>query len=395
MQSAWLILAFIACVGTALLVASVPVLAALDGRDGGGRRVATIDGLRGFLALAVVCHHGAIYQDFLRTGVWAAPPGFAAMLGKAGVSLFFMITGYLFWRRLIARRGRPGWAALFTGRLFRIAPLYGVAAGLAVVTSFAMAPTLNVPWSTLFAQLGRYAAFGLLPVSDVNGVDTSLLLAHVTWTLRYEWLFYFSLPLLAVFARSARTHLAAAASITTVALAMMEAFGTTFAAPPIATFGAGMLAASLQAHGFGGGGYGRPGSVAACLLLGATVFGDPGDVVTTLLLGGAFLLITSGNSLFGLLQTRPAQRLGEISYGLYLLQGLVLGALLLPARALTVASPLSHWAIVILASALLVLAATVAHLVVERRFIRFGQVFVGWARARRPVVLSPDALEPR
>ena len=38
----------------------------------------------------------------------------------------------------------------------------------------------------------------------------------------------------------------------------------------------------------------------------------------------SFLLIVSGATVFGLLLTRPARRLGDISYGIYLLQGPVL-----------------------------------------------------------------------
>lgn len=38
---------------------------------------------------------------------------------------------------------------------------------------------------------------------------------------------------------------------------------------------------------------------------------------------GLFHLLTSGATLFGLIELRAARRLGNISYGIYLLQGLV------------------------------------------------------------------------
>jgi len=58
--------------------------------------------------------------------------------------------------------------------------------------------------------------------------------------------------------------------------------------------------------------------------LAVTGFDSMYDVAPELLLGAGFLLIVSGATLFGLLLTRPARRLGDISYGIYLLQGPVL-----------------------------------------------------------------------
>jgi peptidoglycan/LPS O-acetylase OafA/YrhL len=71
-------------------------------------RVSTIDGLRGLLALAVFFHHTAIWHQYLITGEWRFPPSrFYANLGPAGVSMFFMITGYLFWSQTLKAKGRP------------------------------------------------------------------------------------------------------------------------------------------------------------------------------------------------------------------------------------------------------------------------------------------------
>ncbi len=58
-------------------------------------------------------------------------------------------------------------------------------------------------------------------------------------------------------------------------------------------------------------------------------------------LGGAFFLIANGVTLFGVLGTRSAKRLGDISFGICLLQGLAMTALFAPdrARAFGLASP--------------------------------------------------------
>ena len=98
-------------------------------------------------------------------------------------------------------------------------------------------------------------------------------------------------------------------------------------------------------------------------------------ILSVILMGPAFYLIASGCTVFGLLTSRPARRLGEISYGIYLLQGLVLAAVLRPAplRAIAVASPLGHWTLVCLAAVLLVVVATAAHKYIERPGISLGR----------------------
>ncbi len=89
---------FFGCLAVLLALARLPVFTAVDTPPSPHfNRVATLDGLRGFLALAVFFHHAAIYHRFLLDGVWALPPSrFYALLGPVGVSVFFMITGYLF-----------------------------------------------------------------------------------------------------------------------------------------------------------------------------------------------------------------------------------------------------------------------------------------------------------
>jgi peptidoglycan/LPS O-acetylase OafA/YrhL len=68
-------------------------------------------------------------------------------------------------------------------------------------------------------------------------------------------------------------------------------------------------------------------SVAVLILL-ALVFLFPSAYLPgpLVLLGAGFLLIVSGSSIFGLLKSRAAVRLGDMSYSIYMLQGLVLAS---------------------------------------------------------------------
>jgi peptidoglycan/LPS O-acetylase OafA/YrhL len=73
--------------------------------------------------------------------------------------------------------------------------------------------------------------------------------------------------------------------------------------------------------------------------------------------------------------TRPAKRLGDISYGIYLLQGPILLLAFAPTtvRFAATTSVWGHWAIVLAAAAALVLVATPTHNLIERPGIKAGQ----------------------
>src|SRR6266705_803343 len=65
-----------------------------------GNRALALDGLRGVAALMVATHHAAMSCIWLSTGGWGQTGSPVLQLfGPAGVILFFMLTGCLFWAR--------------------------------------------------------------------------------------------------------------------------------------------------------------------------------------------------------------------------------------------------------------------------------------------------------
>jgi peptidoglycan/LPS O-acetylase OafA/YrhL len=100
------------------------------------------------------------------------------------------------------------------------------------------------------------------------------------------------------------------------------------------------------------------------------------------MLAFSFQLIISGVTLFGLLVSRPARRLGNISFGIYLLQGPVLAAsFLVPGvRSAALASPLGHWVVMAVDAILLVLLSTATHAMIERPGVRLGKTAIAWMR---------------
>ncbi|MDP3597446.1 MAG: acyltransferase, partial [Nitrospirota bacterium] len=165
-------------------------------------RYASIDGLRGYLAFFVFLHHSCVWYFYLNTGRWELPPSnLYSHFGQSSVVLFFMITGFLFFSKLIAGRTSPvDWGKLFVSRFLRLTPLYVFVVLLLFVTvGYLSGGTANESTSKLMVGAVRWLGFTAFGGPNLNGVeDTYVIVAGVMWTLAYEWLFYFSLPLLAL-----------------------------------------------------------------------------------------------------------------------------------------------------------------------------------------------------
>ncbi len=301
------------------------------------------------------------------------------------MAVFFMITGYLFWAKTIKEQGRPNWLGLYIGRVFRIGPLYLVAGGSMLLVIFIKTrfhfnePAMHVgqeiiPWLMLGFILG--------PGHDVNGYANSyLVLAGVTWTLRYEWFFYLSLVITALAARRTYFHLFFTAGCLLFSVGYLVRRVTPELRAPvpvcIALFLTGMTCASLEASKL----LPKLPDWLSSMTVGAlvaTVFGafrNANTAAPVVLLGIAFLLLISGCTLFGLLTSLAARRLGDVSYGIYLLQGLVLTVAFSfgRIRKFDQGSATQHWAVVLLCGVLLVAVATVTHVFIERTGIDWGK----------------------
>lgn len=374
------------CAGLLWAIAATPLFAAAGQPDQSPERVSTLDGLRGFLALAVFFHHGAFYQSFITAGVWDSPFHFFRCIGPYGVMMFFMTTGYLFWSKLLRADGRANWRALYIGRVFRIGPVYLVAVAAVLVLVFTITGLqLQASPKDLAVSLVKWLALGLFIPPDVNGVPrTQLWLAGVTWSLRFEWLFYASLPVLALLARSRRWRRPAVLAVLAAALAWAALGGPYVYDSPrriLPLFLIGMACAASPARPWMRGWMGSALALAAIAV--AFAAPDPLAMLPVIALGVAFWMVVAGASLFGLLRTPAAVRLGDISYGLYMLQGLALAAAFRPAplQAFALGGPVQYWLLEAAAAILLVLLALAVHVAVERPGIALGKrIALRWAR---------------
>lgn len=303
----------------------------------------TLDGLRGFLALSVFFHHSVISYYFFKTGEWKIPPSnFYTFLGQGAVAFFFMITGFLFWSKAIAK-GKFNIKEFYIARISRVYPMYLFSFILILlIVSVISHFNLKVSWLDLFTQIISWLALGITRLDLFNEVDFSTIFlvinhieatrinAGVTWTLVYELQFYLLLPFLVIFAKPFRFLLLFVFILILhqknpahyISMSVIFLFGMAAAH----LFNQFQLSKFISHWIF---------SIAIIILLVAipTIFSNVYPENTTVYLENTkvlfliftvFLLLVYGNNLFGLLTSAPARYLGIISYDIYLLHGIVL-----------------------------------------------------------------------
>lgn len=345
-------------------------------------RTVTLDGLRGYLAIGVFVHHATIYYGLLANGTWDNPASwFYTRLGPIAVAFFFMITGYLFWGKVVASEGRPGWRKLYIGRAFRIGPLYLLATAVMLFIIFLKTGfALLEPPLTVLKEIFPLLFLGLFePGNSINTYGSpKTIIAAVTWTLHYEWIFYLVvLPLSALFARKRSFHIVFSVAGLLISLTMVALHNGSSNSPLIADFFIGMTCASLQQYNLFASLSDKVKSFAAIAMLWFVFFGYQGapDIFQVVLTGSVFFLVVNGCTLFGALVNKSAQRLGEISYGIYLLQGLVLFifAEMPQVRTIAIATHLNYWMLVITEGLALTFVAFITYSFIEKPGIATGK----------------------
>ncbi|MDX6038117.1 acyltransferase family protein, partial [Acinetobacter baumannii] len=102
--------------------------------------------------------------------------------------------------------------------------------------------------------------------------------------------------------------------------------------------------------------------------------------------GFLFLCLTSGNSIFGLLNIEPLQKLGEISYSIYLVHGCVLYGFMQFIRYFSIEN---HLILVLLLMAFFYATYTISAL----SFIHIEQRFLNFSFSKKPKLDDKAILE--
>lgn len=341
-----------------------------------------IDGLRGILAFSVFLHHSVIWYYFLRTDTWKFPPSRVySHFGPSSVAMFFMITAFLFYSKLLDARSKGmDWGKLYLGRVRRIMPLYiFVVLIVFIIVGILSGFALRTGISHIMAQLIKWIFFIEADVNSVPG--TKRIVSGVVWSLAYEWLFYCSLALVGRMVYRIRT------SATTLIISGL--FFLLFLAivlvyyldeeplRRIYPFAGGIAAAYLVKKDFVKKYCSGKWASLVILALIAVIFlyPDLGHPVPFISICLVFIMIAAGNDVFGLLSNRLTRYLGMVSYSLYLLHGLVLFVcfrLIIGLEKAGSFSPEEHWITIGVCGLLLVPLCTLTYYCIEKAALSKG-----------------------
>lgn len=329
----------------------------------------SLDGLRGFLALGVFFHHGVITFYYFTTGKWKVPPStFYTLTGEAAVALFFMITGFLFWGKVIRSKGEINTKVLYASRIRRLIPAYIFSIlCVLVVVLVKSGVVLHVTLREFVTELLSWLSFGFLKQLDINGVKETWVVNSVLWTLAYEWGFYILLPFIALFFRVELFILLALSVTTFVWSGLVSSIVLYFVFGALAVYAIdnaqikNILRKSTYAF-----------FPLVILIVFFSIFDSAYGFKQSIILFIFFVFVVSGNTLYGLLTNVQARFLGIISYSLYLFHSIVLYVifhLLNTIHPISTISPGQFWLLMSFSGLLLISISALTYKYIEYPFI--------------------------
>ncbi|WP_040364355.1 acyltransferase family protein [Commensalibacter intestini] len=284
-------------------------------------RELTIDGLRAFLALAVIYHHMVFSYNLFYGKGWIIDYPVNARLGKVALSFFFMISAYILTQKNI--QTTCGFIKFYINRFFRIAPMFWLSTSICLGTAIIFGS--HIDYYSLLDKLCVWYDAGLFLTDrkpDINNFDkTYFINAGVMWSLSWEWLLYFSLPILIVLRHKINSFIISQ-FLNFIAVYCISYLSYTWAVF-ILCFSLGMTARDIKpfikipktANNI---------IILLCLCIIFLRKTGPFDISTIVIEFILFVCICQGGDFFGILRSKGAVRLGEVSYSIYLLHGIVL-----------------------------------------------------------------------
>lgn len=370
-----------------------------------------IEGLRGWLACVVV-----VYHVFSATGANVSFGGLHALTKAAdyAVLVFVIISGFVITHLLLTRPEPYG--AYVTRRFLRIYPVYVVCLVLGIMTTYLNFETfLGAPWGAetpylerIQRQFDNLQHGGFFPhllahLSLLHGAipsdrlfESQLMFLSTAWSLSLEWQFYLLAPLVMMGLRGTwRAALTTAAAFGCFLAYRSGWFGDfvlpSFLPGAVPYFATGIATRMLiykmpRLNAY-------PGTIVLiacglCIVSNKLIpFVAWFAFIAWMLLEhpAGRLSLAIQNGVDALLDSRVAQRLGDLSYPIYLVHLPVLQAILFVCVRTFGLGMLETFAVAaVLTPALTLVAAIVLHRYVEAPFIAYGRTLF-----RAPSVVAP------
>ena len=292
-------------------------------------RYPEIDGLRGYLAFFVFLHHCYIWQVFLKTENWEDPQSnLFNQFGETTVVFFFIITAFLFTTKLFNNKtGEIDWQEYLKSRFFRLFPMYIFSVIIVfILVAYLTQFTVRVPFAENLKSVLSWIFFNVRKDnSNINGLEKTFILnSGITWTLPYEWTFYFLLPLIALWFKI-KVNLKAVLSFTAGA-AIIMILNKSSLRHFMPFVGGIVVAVLIHSKKFEGILKEKKYTLLALILLILSVYFFNGGrkPIQIIISSLVFLIIAAGNNFFGIFSSVFSRKFGQVTYSLYLVHGILL-----------------------------------------------------------------------
>lgn len=347
----------------------------------GNDRYGDIDGLRGLLAVAVMVHHSFAAYGYFTNGQWIySTSPILNQLGQTSVAMFFMITGYLFTLKSFSEN--IDWSKFYKTRLARLTPLYVVIVALVFLIVLVVSKgEIREPLWKIGKEAIQWFSFVFFGRPDINEFKkTWVIIAGVNWSLQYEMIFYiFFVPVLHYLSKFLSVQALFINGIILLILIFIFRWITN-PEPGNSLWALHFLGGVLTAYAFKIDAVYKIIKTRAFTLL-SFLFGisllmsqNSYGILTVAATIFIFATFARGLSIFGLLKTKPALWIGEISYGIYLIHGMVLWIVLTWLKGFLNLSDFSltyYWITIIMVAMVITILASISYLKLEKPAIRY------------------------
>lgn len=183
----------------------IPQISSAMNKDGLGKYI-YLDSIRGIAATLVFIHHSIMIYNFHYVGEYGPNGAFNyesklirhiyTYFGQVSVMIFFMITGFLFFSKLLNNNFNV--KQFYESRIRRLFP--AALSGFILILVLALLLTKNTSSLPILKLFMGWLSFGFISLPNINeSIPGWVLNAGVFWTLTIEWKFYFLLPFMSYF----------------------------------------------------------------------------------------------------------------------------------------------------------------------------------------------------
>ena len=349
----------------------------------------SLDGVRAYCALFVMIAHTASWYTFARDGIWASPPSNLIMqLAQGSVTIFFLLSAFLFWGKFAETNKENNWLKFYVGRVFRLFPLYLFCIILVAFFAASTVPIADILKSLTLPNIIKTAVFLPGAATDLFALPrgTFITLIAPVWTLSYEWILYLTLPALIILYKRQFRNFGWAVGWLCMLWWLAPRNGNHPMISKLLIFPLGFLCAHLLASRWASQiklicASPKASAIAAIILLAQVLLpSSETNVYLTanlFLYAIIFLIIAGGNTMWGILTWRASRKLGEMSFSIYLLHSLFLSLIfrgLFGLETVRFMTPMAHWLTIGAFMPLFILCVSLTYTFIERPPINYSQV---------------------